>query len=172
LGIDGVGAWEIVYFLPVRRKKAETEGMLGYHVDIEPDDSETFLVTCSALPELTTFGETREAASRSASDAVEEALAARMSEGRDLPPLEKADDSRAAFAFLPVMTSLKVALYRALREEGLTRTDLQRRLRWPHREQVDRLLQLDHASRLQQLEAAFHALGRDLEISVKRSRAA
>ena len=146
--------------------------MLGYHVDIEPGDKETFLVTCSALPELTTFGETREAASRRASDAVEEALAARMSEGRDLPPLEKADDSRAAFAFLPVMISLKVALYRALREEGLTRTDLQRRLRWPHREQVDRLLQLDHASRLQQLEAAFHALGRDLEISVKRSRAA
>jgi antitoxin HicB len=146
--------------------------MLGYHIDVEPDDKETFLVTCSALPELTTFGETREAASRRASDAVEEALAARMSEGRDLPPLEKADDSRAAFAFLPVMTSLKVALYRALREEGLTRTDLQRRLRWPHREQVDRLLQLDHASRLQQLEAAFHALGRDLEISVKRSRAA
>ena len=31
-------------------------------------------------------------AARRASDAVEEALAARMSEGRDLPPLERASD--------------------------------------------------------------------------------
>jgi antitoxin HicB len=146
--------------------------MLGYRIDIEPDDNDTFLVTCPALPELTTFGETPQDATRRASDAVEEALAARMSEGRDLPSLERADDDRGAFAVLPVVTSLKVALYRAIREDGITRAELQRRLQWPHREQVDRLFRLDHASRFQQLEAAFNALGRDLEVSVKRSRAA
>jgi antitoxin HicB len=146
--------------------------MLGYRIDIAPDDNETLLVTCPALPELTTFGETRDDAARRASGAVEEALAARMSDGRDIPPLERAADNDAGFAFLPIVTSLKVALYRAIREDGITRAELQRRMRLPHREQVDRLFRLDHASRFQQLEAAFHALDRDLEISVKRSRAA
>jgi antitoxin HicB len=146
--------------------------MLGYRIEIALDDNETFLVTCPVLPELTTFGETRDDAAKRASDAVEEALAARMSDGRDIPPLERARDNYADFAFLPVVTSLKVALYSAIKEDGITRAELQRRLHWPHREQVDRLFRLDHASRFQQLEAAFHALGRDLEISVKRSRAA
>jgi len=146
--------------------------MPGYRIDIAPDDNETFLVTCPALPELTTFGETRDEAAKRASDAVEEALAARISDGRDIPPFERAEDDHADFAVLPIVTSLKVGLYRAIKEDGITRAELQRRLRWPHREQVDRLFRLDHASRFQQLEAAFHALDRDLEISVRRSRAA
>ncbi|HEX5865323.1 MAG TPA: hypothetical protein VF014_13885 [Casimicrobiaceae bacterium] len=50
-------------------------------------------------------------------------------------------------------------MYRALRSAGLTRADLQRRLGW-NRESVDRLFRLDHNSRLQQIEAAFRALGR------------
>jgi hypothetical protein len=45
------------------------------------------------------------------------------------------------------MTALKVSLYRSLREAGLTRAELMRRLGW-NRESVDRLFRLDHASRL------------------------
>src|SRR5271168_4423080 len=103
--------------------------MLGYRIEIAPDDNETLLVTCPELPELTTFGETRDDAARRASDAVEEAIAARMSDGRDIPPLETAGDNRADFAFLPVVMSLKVSLYRAIKEDGITRAELQRRLR-------------------------------------------
>ena len=31
--------------------------MLGYRIKIEPDDNGTLLVTCPALPEVTTFGD-------------------------------------------------------------------------------------------------------------------
>ena len=31
---------------------------LAYDIKLEPDDNGTFLVTCPALPEVTTFGET------------------------------------------------------------------------------------------------------------------
>ena len=38
-----------------------------------------------------------------------------------------------------------------------------------NRESVDRLFRLDHASRLDQLEAAFKALGRSVDVSIKRA---
>ena len=63
------------------------------------------------------------------------------------------------------LTVLKAELYRQLRETGITRAELSRRLRWK-RESVDRLFRLDHASRLEQLEAAFSALGQAVSVSV------
>jgi len=51
---------------------------VDYPLVIEPDDNETLLVTCPDLPEVTTFGEDEEDALQHASDAIEEALAARM----------------------------------------------------------------------------------------------
>jgi antitoxin HicB len=66
---------------------------------------------------------------------------------------------------LPALTVLKAELYRQLRETGITRAELSRRLGWK-RESVDRLVRLDHASRLEQLEAAFAALGQAVSVSV------
>jgi hypothetical protein len=45
------------------------------------------------------------------------------------------------------LRSLKASLYRALRESGITRAELMRRLGW-NRESVDRLFRLDHARAL------------------------
>jgi antitoxin HicB len=53
-----------------------------------------------------------------------------------------------------------------LRESGITRAELARRLGW-HREQVDRLFRLEHASRLDRLEAAFKALAHEIDVSVQ-----
>lgn len=52
-----------------------------------------------------------------------------------------------------------------MREEGIAKSDLARRLGW-HTPQVDRLLDLAHASRLDQIEAAFQALKRTLSITI------
>ena len=71
-----------------------------------------------------------------------------------------------AIARLPALTALKTELYWALGDAGITRAELQRRLGW-NRESVDRLFRLDHASRLEQIEAAFHALGRKINVSVE-----
>jgi antitoxin HicB len=67
---------------------------------------------------------------------------------------------------LPILIALKVQLYIMLRESGITRAELSRRLGW-HREQVDRLFRLDHASRLDRLEAAFKALHRELDVEIR-----
>ncbi len=66
---------------------------------------------------------------------------------------------------LPVQTQLKVLLMKTLRDERMTRAELARRLDW-HREQVDRLFRLNHASRLDQIEAAFKVLGRRISVEL------
>jgi antitoxin HicB len=137
-----------------------------YLIKLEPDDNDTLLVTCPALPEVATFGDDVADALRRAGGAIEEALAARIADGVDIPA--PATRSRGRAVALPLMTALKVSLYRSLREAGFTRAELMRRLGW-NRESVDRLFRLDHASRLDQLEAAFKALGRSVDVSIKRA---
>ena len=137
--------------------------MLAYKIQTTPDDNGTFLVTCPDLPEVTTYGEDGPSVLSNAVSAIEEAIAARISEGADIPtPALKAGDSVAR---LPALTAVKTLLYMALKAQGMSRAELARRLGW-HREQVDRLFRLDHASRLDQLEAAFDALGRTLDVRV------
>jgi antitoxin HicB len=69
---------------------------------------------------------------------------------------------------LPLLTEAKLALYEAMRTARVGKAELARRLNW-HVPQVDRLLDLMHASRLDQIEDAFRALGLQLSISVERA---
>jgi antitoxin HicB len=135
---------------------------LRYPVKLTPDDNNTLLVTSPAFPEITTFGEHKEDALRQARNAIEEAIAARIAAKQEIPKSPAAIPARLDRVQLPWQTELKVMLYHSLRKAKLTRAELARRLRWP-REQVDRLFRLDHASRLDQLEAAFNALGIKIE---------
>jgi antitoxin HicB len=136
--------------------------MLGYRIKLEPDDNGTFLVTCPSLPEVTTFGDSESDATQHAVGAIEEAIAARMASGEDVPAGHQRGPRLVRF---PALTVLKVELYRQLRDAGITRAELARRLGWK-RESVDRLFRLDHASRLEQIEAAFGALGQAVSVSV------
>ena len=62
------------------------------------------------------------------------------------------------------------ALYSELRAAGVKKIDLARRLKCSP-SQVDRLLDITHHSRLDQIEAAFAAIGKELIIDI-RDRAA
>jgi antitoxin HicB len=127
-----------------------------YAVTLSPDDNGTWLVACAVLPEVTTFGDTREEALNNAALAIEEALAARMAGQRDLP-LPKPEEG--AFPVrLPVQAALKTALYRAMRREGVSKAELARRLS-VHGPQVDRLLDMRHKSRPEAMEKALYHLG-------------
>jgi predicted RNase H-like HicB family nuclease len=72
---------------------------LPYRILLEPDDNGTFLVTCPALPEVTTFGKNRRDVAVRAGDAIEEALAARISDGQNVPlPEDQAPACRCSLA--------------------------------------------------------------------------
>jgi antitoxin HicB len=127
-----------------------------YAITLTPDDNGTWLVACDILPEVTTYGDTREKALQYAALAIEEALAARMAAQEDLPLPVQVDG--AFFVRLSVQAALKIALYRAMRREGVSKAELARRLA-AHGPQVDRLLDMRHKSRLDAMENALHTLG-------------
>lgn len=131
--------------------------MRGYRLHRELDDNGTFLITCPALPEVTTFAESGESGLRNARGAIEEALAARIAAGAEIPAGER-PVTGIGWARLAALPALKVDLYEALRRAGVTRAELARRLDW-NRNSVDRLFRLDHESRLEQIERAAAALG-------------
>jgi len=139
--------------------------MAAYSVKLTPDDNGTFLVTSEEFPELSTFGDNEESALRAAGKAIEEAIAARIARGGEVPVYSDYVTVGRFHVFLDALTSIKVSLYWTLNQAGVTRAELARRLGW-HREQVDRLFRIGHASRLDQLEAAFAALGHRIDLSV------
>jgi antitoxin HicB len=143
--------------------------MITYRIETTPDDNDTLLVTCPSFPEVTTFAPNdSEQLTAIALKAIEEAIAARISDGDPLPRAATAVERKrhkGLYVKLPLLTALKVQLYDAIREAGISRAELARRLGW-HREQVDRLFRLDHASRVDQIEAAFKELHRDIDVRV------
>ena len=132
--------------------------MLAYPITLEDDDG-TVLATSADFPELTTFGDDRDEAVARAVHALEEAIAARIHDRRDIP----APSEGETYAVLPTLTSVKVMLYQGMRDEGVGKAELARRLGW-HMPQVDRALDVQHRSRLDQMDAALGAIGRQLHV--------
>ena len=132
--------------------------MLSYPVKLE-EDAGSLLVTSPDFPELTTFGSDYSEALARASDALEEAVAARIAD-REPVPHPSAGEVRAP---LSTLTSIKTMLYQGMQEQGIGKAELARRLGW-HMPQVDRVLDLRHKSRIDRVDAAFHAIGRQLVV--------
>ena len=135
--------------------------MLSYPIVLAEDDG-TVMATSPDFPELTTFGDDTEEAMARAVDALEEAIAARIHDRADIPS-SSCGNPRAA---LPTLTAIKVILYQGMRDQGIGKAELARRLGW-HLPQVDRVLDVQHNSRLDRMDAALGALGRTLEVGVK-----
>jgi len=136
---------------------------MRYAVTLVPDDNGSLLVTAPDIPEAVTFGEDREDALARAADAIETAIMGFMSAREDIPaPKAKGQD----YVSLPALSVAKIELYRAMRADGVGKTALAKRL-GVALPQIDRLLDLRHASRLDAIERAFAALGRTMEVVVK-----
>ena len=136
--------------------------MLSYPIPLEDDDG-TVMATSPDFPELTTFGDDRDEARARAVDALEEAIAARIHDGREIPPPSRGNQR----ATLPTLTAIKVILHQGMRDQGIGKAELARRLGW-HLPQVDRVLDVQHRSRLDRMDAALRAIGQRLEVSVKK----
>ena len=132
--------------------------MIAYPITLENDDG-TVLATSPDFPELTTFGDDPEEAIARAVNALEEAIAARIHDRKDIPSPSRGK----ILALLPTLTSVKVMLYQGMREQGIGKAELARRLGW-HLPQVDRVMDVQHRSHLDQMEAALGAIGRQLHV--------
>ncbi len=124
-----------------------------------------FVVTFPDVPEAITEGETLEEAMLMAEEALEAALTFYVEASRNLPrlgPLRKG----MRMVPVPALSEAKFMLYDALRSAGIRKVELARRLGCSP-SQVDGLLDIRHKSKLDQLEAAFAALGKRLSVRVE-----
>ena len=138
--------------------------MLAYPVILEAQAEGGFVVTFPDVPEAITQGEDEDEALLYAVEALETALSFYVQARKPLPVASKA--KRGQRTVRPsALEGAKLGVYQAMTEQGIKKAELARRLGW-HMPQVDRLFDLRHASRLDQIEAAARVLGRHLEVRV------
>ncbi len=123
-----------------------------------------FVVTFRDLPEAITQGDNIRECLEEASDCLEEAIAARIDDGMKIPVPSKCRKGDK-LAVLPLQTALKAALYIAMKEAGISKTELARQLQM-HEKEVRRILDPHHGTRLPAMERALTALGKHVELSI------
>lgn len=136
---------------------------MRYPVTLTPDDNGSVVVTFPDVPEAITYGDTVEEALARAPDALLTIFDAFIKDRRDIP---ESSAIHGPSIELPALETAKIELYRTLRAQHLKKTDLAKRLNW-HLPQVDRILDVHHASRLDQLEAAARAMGKCLVVTIE-----
>jgi len=133
-----------------------------YPVTFQQDEDGRYVVRAADVPEAIADGTTRDEALREMSEALGVALAGYAIEDRPIPePSDPAPGAR----LVPVspLVAAKLALRTVMREEGVSNIDLAKRLGISEGA-VRRLVDPDHASRLDGIVAALHALGHSLII--------
>jgi antitoxin HicB len=141
--------------------------MLRYPVILKRDTNGTMRVEFPDVPEANTFGEDADEALIEAVDALESALSMYIEDRRDIPKPSPVKP-RGKAVILPALTEAKLALDSTMRANRVGKAELARRLNC-HLPQVDRLRDLLHASRLDQLEAAFRVLGKRLVVEIREA---
>ena len=116
------------------------------------------------LPEAITSGKNRADALSQASDCLEEAIAARITDGLEIPE-PSAPKARQPLVTLPAPMAAKAALYFAIKETGISNAKLARRLGYDERE-IRRMLDPRHPTRLARIQHVPEPLGKRLLISM------
>ena len=141
-----------------------------YPVSIRKGRDGRYLARFPDVPEALSDGATREEAYREAKDALAEALMSRIADKESIPHPSEVR-GRSLPVDLDPTVALKVALYEAALEEGLTAAGLARLLDVDHKE-ARRLLDLRHLSKLPRLRQALALVGYEVLVGVRKARAA
>jgi len=138
--------------------------MFEYSVELKKDSNGSFQVSFPDIPEAHTFGSSREEALEHAIEALEVALSFYIDEGKDLP---KASVKRGRAVVRPsLIAEMKLGIYESMKTGKIRKTELARRMGVALM-QIDRLLNLTHSSRIEQLEAAYGALGKRVHVQLE-----
>jgi antitoxin HicB len=139
--------------------------MIAYPAKFTAEEG-AFTVTFPDIPEAITCGYSAAEAMEYAEDALVAMLSIYMERKKDIPKPSELRGKQMRIVRLPALQEAKLSLYQAMRDARVRKADLARRLGW-QKSQVDRLLNLKHASRLDQIEQALAALRKRLVIAVE-----
>ncbi|MCM8913313.1 type II toxin-antitoxin system HicB family antitoxin [Pseudomonas inefficax] len=134
-----------------------------YPVVVHREDGSVW-VSCPDVPEMACAGDTSEEALFDAVDALESALSFYVDQKKAIP-LPATPTEGQPVVRLPALTAAKAALWNTMVAQKISKTEMARRL-GVNRPQVDRLVDLLHRSKIEQVEHALHVLGQRIELSV------
>lgn len=137
--------------------------MASYRYKIAPDDNDTLLITFPDFPEAATWAEDEEDTERRARDAIETAIAGRISDKETIPEPRK--PARGPSVTLGAVVGAKVALWNIMRRKDMKKAQLARKLGIAPA-LVDRLFDPRHASRIGLIEDAAAALGAEVSLTI------
>ena len=112
-----------------------------------------------------TQGDTEEEARAMAADAIRTMIRELIRQGEEIPRPSRPRGRKYRMIRLAALDAAKAELYMAFLGSGIRKTELARRLGIP-KTTIDRLFDLDRHTRLDQIEAAFAALGKRLSIEI------
>lgn len=138
---------------------------LSYPATLRPEDKGAYTVTFSDLPEAITSGVDVPDALEQAADCLQEALAGRIVRKDHIPTPSRLKRGQHLVQ-VALYLAPKLALYLAMREQGISNTELARRLR-SSETAVRRMLNPKHDTRPETLQAALEALGKRVSVAVE-----
>lgn len=137
--------------------------MLSYPAKLTPD-GDGFMVSFPDIPEALTSGSTREEVLDMAADALVTAMEFYFEDRRTVPP-PSAPKRGQVLVDLPLSIAAKVLLLNEMLAQGTRNADLARRMKVRPQE-VNRLTDLHHPTKIDTIAVALKTLGRKLELSL------
>jgi antitoxin HicB len=138
---------------------------MRFPMNVRRDTNGQFLVTFPDIPEAATTADDESELFAMAVDALESALDIYFDTKRAIPFPSKVKRGQLSVN-LPATTAAKAMLHNELLAGGVKKAELARRMNIAA-PNIERLFQARHATRFDTLEAAFAALGRRLEITIR-----
>jgi len=135
--------------------------MWSYSVSLTRDDNDTILAQVIDVPGAISFGEDEAEALENVRDALETVLSGMIGKRQDIP--RRSADGGSPTVTPTLLGSLKLTVYEAMRARGWKKADLAREMDVDPRI-IDRLLDLRHSSRIEQIERALKVCGRQAEV--------
>lgn len=133
----------------------------AYPVELTRDADGRVVASFPDVPEALTDGANNNEALRVAADALTAALAGYVQNNRPIPSPTPARGRN--LVALPAHAAAKLALYQAMHKQNISKVELARRLGVTEAV-ARRLVDPDHASRMERIEDALAALGVDLVV--------
>jgi len=123
------------------------------------------LVEFIDLPRVATDGKDEREAMEEAMDALGSDLSIRLSRHEDIPAAGPPGRGQRLVP-VPLWLAPKLALYLAMRDQGISNLELGRRL-GVHEKVVRRMLDPEHATKAEKIQAALAALGKQMTVEVR-----
>ncbi len=139
--------------------------MLQVYPVILTKDGNQLIAEFPDVPEAMTIGSKKDDTLAWAQDALVVALSGYLDEKRAIPKPSRVKAGQKTVSLPPLIAS-KLAIYQAMREQGITQAMLAKKLRCDARH-IRRLLDLDRHSRLDLIDDALHVLGKKLVIDIQ-----